>query len=56
MLKNYKIFYRLHVNSFLTATYAYTILNIAAKGVLGFFIIAISLDMTPDDLPAAPGT
>ena len=56
MVNNYKIFYRLHVNSFLTATYAYTILNIAAKGVLGFFIIAISLDMTPDDLPAAPGT
>lgn len=56
MVDNYKTFYRLHVTSFLTATYAYTILNIAAKGVLGFFIIAISLDMTPDDLPAAPGT
>lgn len=56
MIENYKTFYRLHVTSFLTATYAYTILNIAAKGVLGFFIIAISLDMTPDDLPTAPGT
>lgn len=56
MIENYKTFYRLHVTSFLTATYAYTILNIAAKGVLGFFIIAISLDMTPDDIPTAPGT